>query len=181
MSVLLLVDAKEYLNITVNTQDAEIQDFIDAAEAAIGAKCGPLATVEKTVRVSGGGSRLLGLPVSPAVSLASVTPYASATIPMVDLHLDTAGARITYNDGSTFDASYYDVVYTAGRTPCPDDLLLAVKELLRHLWGTQRGTARRPGSQVSTETSNTVPGAAYLFPFRVEQLILPHRRRRLIG
>jgi hypothetical protein len=68
------------------------------------------------------------------------------------------------------------VVYLAGRSTVPDDLLFAVKELVRHLWTTQRGGATRPGSQQSDAMSNTLPGAAYVFPFRVEQLLAPHEQ-----
>jgi hypothetical protein len=53
-------------------------------------------------------------------------------------------------------------------------LLMAVKELVRHMWQTQRGPTRRPGSQPSESAANTVPGAAYLLPFRVSELIAPH-------
>jgi hypothetical protein len=66
------------------------------------------------------------------------------------------------------------VVYSAGRASCPADLLLAVRELVRHIWETQRGGTRRPGSSASSETANTIAGAAYLFPFRVEQLLAPY-------
>jgi hypothetical protein len=52
--------------------------------------------------------------------------------------------------------------------------LMAIRELVRHLWRTQRGPTRRPGSEPSESVSNTVPGAAYVLPFRVVELITPH-------
>jgi hypothetical protein len=108
------------------------------------------------------------------VSLTSVTPYNGTALTLSDLYLDTASAVVTYNSGAGFSANYYDVVYQAGRTTCPDDLLMAVLELVRHLWLTRRGPTRRPGSDPSEGTSNTVPGAAYLLPFRVSELVAPH-------
>jgi hypothetical protein len=173
MSVLALADARAYLNIAGTDRDGDLASTIAAAEAVIGQHCGPLASTTKTVRVLGGGCALV-LPTTPAVSLTSVTPYAETAITLSDLYLDTASAVVTYNSGAGFSARYYDVVYQAGRTTCPDDLLMAVKELVRHLWSTRRGPTRRPGSDPSESTSNTVPGAAYLLPFRVSELIAPH-------
>ena len=173
MSVLTLTLAKAHLNISNATQDVEIQTFIDAAEAVLTKHCGPLTSTATTVRVRGGGPGLL-LPITPAVSLTSVTPVDGTVLTLTDLYLDTRAGVVTYNSGFMFSSRFYDVVYNAGRTTCPEDLLMAVKELVRHMWQTQRGPTRRPGSQPSEGTANTVPGAAYLLPFRVSELIAPH-------
>lgn len=169
MSVLLLADAKTHLNITGTTPDVELQAVIDSAEAAIVKKCGPLASTATSVRVRG-CTHMLALPVMPAISLTSVTPRDGSALTLSDLYLNTASAVVTYNDGSRFPATYYDVVYSAGRTTCPDDLLFAVKELVRHLWQTQRGlTARTLPSE-----DGAASGAGYLLPNRVLTLIGPH-------
>ena len=117
---------------------------------------------------------MLRLPTAPAISLTSVTPVNGTAITLTDLYLNTRGARVTYNSGAGFYARFYDVVYSAGRTTCPADLLEAIEELVRHMWQPQRGPTRRPGSEPSEGTANTVPGAAYLLPFRVSELIEPH-------
>jgi len=173
MSAVTLAAAKSHLNIAVSTNDGELQGFIDSAEAAIARRVGPLASTATTARVRGCSDALV-LPKSPAVSLTSVTPADGVALTLADLYLDTLAAVVTYDSGAAFTARYYDVVYEAGRAECPDDLVLAVKELVRHLWSTQRGPTRRPGSTDSDSASNTIPGAAYIFPFRVEQLIAPH-------
>lgn len=173
MSTVPLADVKRHLNSTTAVNDGELQGFIDGAEAAITQHVGPLASTATTARVRGGTSALV-LPTAPAVSLTSVTPADSSALTLSDLYLDTAAAVVTYNSGASFTARYYDVVYQAGRATCPTDLQLAVKELVRHLWETQRGPTRRPGSTVSDAAANTLPGAAYVFPFRVEQLLAPH-------
>lgn len=175
MSVVSVPEVKTHLNLTVATHDVELQTFIDSAEGAISERVGPLAPTATTARVRGGGAALV-LPVSPAVSLTSVTPADSTALTLADLHLDTGAGLVTYNSGSAFSARYYTVVYSAGRATSPADLKLAVKELVRHLWATQRGTTARPGSRESESASNTLPGAAYAFPFRVEQLIAPHEQ-----
>lgn len=176
MSVLSRADAKKHLNITVNTQDDELDAFIASAEAAIAKRIGPLVSTPTTTRVIPTGVRL-ALPVLPAISLTSVTPADGDALALADLHLDTAAGVVTQNNGAAFVARCYDVVYAAGRTVSATenaDLYLAIKELVRHLWATQRGPGGRPGSTPSDSASNTIPGAAYLLPFRVSELLAPH-------
>ena len=184
MSVLTLAEAKAHLNITTTTQDVELATFMDAAEAVIAKRCGPLTPVTTTCRVRGGGS--LVLPVVPAVSLTSVSPAGwldsvdvyfdtyeddyGDPLPVTDLYLNGAAGVVTHNLGGTFGAASYDVVYESGRASIPEDLLLAVKELVRHLWSTsQRGGSRRPGSEAMA-----VNPATYLLPYQVQSLIEPH-------
>lgn len=173
MAVLSLSDAKSYLNITASQDDAELTSFIAAAEAAIAKKCGPLEESTVTARVHG-GSDALSLPVTPAVSLTSVTPVGGTALTLSDLYLDTGSGLVTYDVSGCFTSARYTVVYQAGRASCPDDLLHAVKALTKHMWETQRGGTSRPGGRGSDSYSNTLPGAAYAFPFRVEQLMAPH-------
>lgn len=176
MSVLSLPLAKTHLNIVGGTHDAEIQKMIDAAEAVITGHCGPLTSVATTIRVRGDGRLALVLPVTPAISLTSVTPVGGSALTLADLYLDAGPGLVTYNSGSAFISRFYDVAYNAGRSPCPEDLLLAVKELVRHLWQSQRGPTRRPGSPAGDSAANTLPGAAHTLPFRVTELIGPHLR-----
>jgi hypothetical protein len=177
MSVLTLAEAKAHLNIPDSDSDAELQTFIDAAEAALAARVGPLGPTTTTARVAGG--RTLSLPVAPAVSITSVTPVGGTALTVGSLYLDKDAGVISYSypSGLTFPYSWYDVVYVAGRAAnaCPDDLLMADKELLRHMWTTQRPSGGRFSSGSSDSAANTIPGAAYLFPFRVEALLDPYR------
>lgn len=172
MAVLPLADIKTHLNITGTSHDDELQGFVDAAVAAIGERVGPLEPVERTVRVRSHarGMRLPG----PVVSVTSITDAWQAALTVADFYADQATGLVSYADGSTLAAGAYTVTYMAGRDPVPADLQLAVKELVRHFWQTQRGPSRRPGSTASDTTSNTVPGAAYMLPFRVSELLKPH-------
>jgi hypothetical protein len=171
MSVVSLTEVKSHLNLTVSTHDGELQAFIDSAEAAIGERVGPLSPITRTVRVTPAG-RTLRVP-APAIGLTSVTDADGTGLTVADLYLNPAPGLVEFNDGQTFGSRYYTVVYQAGRTTCPADLKMAVKELVRHLWTTQRGPTARAGL-ASEMTSNSVPGAAYAFPIRVEQLLKPH-------
>jgi hypothetical protein len=172
VSVLSLADAKTHINVTGTAQDTEISAFIARAERAIAERVGPLEPEARTVRVTPTNSTLL-VP-SPAVSITSVTDSEGVALTVADLHLERAGL-ITYDDGRTFSSRWYDVVYLHGRSSCPADLVLAVAEMVRHLWDTQRGRSTPGGPRASEMTSNTIPGAAYLLPFRVAELIAPHR------
>ena len=173
MSVLTVPEAKKHLNIEVGTYDDEIQDVIDAAEAAIAQRCGPLEPTVVTTRALGNGGTI-ALPHYPVVSLTSITPEGSTALDISGVYADSVNGVLSYSNGATFATSTHTVVYTAGRASCPPDLLMAVKELVKHLWQPQRGGSKRPGTGGGDSYSNTVPGAAYAFPFRVEQLIAPH-------
>lgn len=188
MSVLKLLHAKAHLNITSSGLDAELQAFIDAAEAALSNRVGPLLAVQVTRQVRGGGTALV-LPVTPAISLVSVTPLASAAMLLTDLFLDVNTGLVTHASyNGIFPAARYAVVYQAGwqtgadpeadgYVALPGDLMLADKELVRHLWLTQRGSGvQRPGSKSPDTLSNTLPGSAFTLPFRVEQLLAPYIR-----
>lgn len=163
MSVLLLADAKAYLGIpaATATHDAELQEFIDAAEAAIGDRVGPLAPEARTARVVAVGGTLM-LPAAPVSTLTSVTPVdGSTSLVLDDLYLDVPAGLVT-----GVLPGEYTVSFIAGRSTVPASLLLATKELLRHLWRTQRG----PGGSSDAPS----PGMSFAMPNRVLELIGPH-------
>lgn len=173
MSVILLADAKAHLNITGSDKDVELQAVLDGAEGAIAERCGPLTSTEVTERVTGGGCGLV-VRETPVVSLTSLTPVNGTAYTVADFTVDKSAGVIEWTSGARFASGRYDVVYEAGRTSVPDDLKYGILELVRHMWATQRGPTRRPGSPASEGASNTLPGAAYLLPFRVTELIAPH-------
>lgn len=169
MSVTTLVEAKAYLNLSTTQHDTEVQLFIDRAEALVAERCGPLVAAPRSGRYTA-GSGGLALPVYPIRSLTSVTPVGGGTALTVgDLYPNDAGV-VEMDDGSDFPAGRYDVAWTAGHAAdaatVPADLKLGVLELIRHLWDTQRGASR-------TRTDAGTPGAAYIFPYRVEQALAP--------
>ena len=166
MSVLDLPTVKAYLGSSQNINDAEVQVFIAAAESAIVQRVGPLVIAEQTSVVRGSGTCDLALPVCPVASATSVTGKSGSTV-AVDWISERAGVL---HFESALSEDYYTVVYNAGwaadAASLPGDLKLAVCELTRHLWMTQRGTAQRG--------PDSVPGAAYAFPNRVTQLLSPY-------
>lgn len=162
-------DVRAALRIESVGQDAELQDVLDAAEAHLARRVGPLASTATTSRVRPSGGVLV-LPVLPAISLTSVTDADGTALTVGDLDLDTATGIVSYASGGALSSRWYTVVYAAGYATLPEDLVLAVKELTRHLWQTRRGPTR-PGAQAEPN-----PGAAYLLPYRVQSLIEPFER-----
>jgi hypothetical protein len=165
MSVLTLAEAKKHLNITDGDHDAEVQSFVDAAEAALAvSRVGPIGPVPTTARVSGGGRTLL-LPVAPAVSLTSVTPTGGAALTLTDLYLDKTAGTVAYTSDAPFTAFWYDVVYVAGRAAndVSDYLLWVNRELLRAMWSVQRPFGGRFASTpASAEPNTSIPPTARL-------------------
>lgn len=171
MAVLVLQEAKQYLKITGDDQNGTLQEIIDAAQAAIENRVGPLEQgAQTTLRLRGDGG-ILVLPTTNA-ELVSVTPVGGTALDLTLLNFQY-GIISPYYGWLWSSWMWFDVVYVSGRSVCPDDLKLALLELVRHLWSPQRGGGQRPNAQADT-AANTLPGAAYLFPFRVEQLLEPY-------
>lgn len=171
MSVLPLAEAKTHLNITRSDYDDEILAMIGAAEAAIAKRVGPLEPTDVTATVTGLGA--LTLPVYPVLSLTTITDAGGTSIPLLGVNVDLAAGVVTGSSGAGLGSSTYTITYSAGRESCSGDLRMAVMELVRHMWQTQRGPALYPGM---TDTPSPAPGAAYLMPYRVQELIAPHEQ-----
>lgn len=171
-SALSLSDAKAHLNIDVATYDTELTAVISSAEAMLAQRVGSLQSVTRTDRIEGDCYTLV-LRVTPVVSLTSVTGFTGGALTLGDLHVETRSGTVTYNTGACFVQPWYDVVYSAGRSTVPDDLLLADKELVRHLWTSQRGGASRPGQGGGTDQVAFAAQVGSL-PTRVLELIAPH-------
>lgn len=179
MTVLTLPEVKTHLNLTSTRHDDELTEFIGRAEAAVSQRVGPLESTEVTERVDGRGTSLV-LSQAPALSLTSVAPAGGEPLDTSGLRLDRAAGTVEHDGGGGwFPAARYDVTYTAGRATVPADLRLATLELLRHLWATQRGNAPTsagalPNAGETEVLSPAETGAAFSYPWRVEQLLAPH-------
>jgi hypothetical protein len=176
--------ARRHIGAVSDADDAEMQDMLARAEAAVTQLVGPLQPVTVTSVVGGRAGavnfpdswdgRSLVLPQRPVISLTSVTGSSGIAVDP-SLLLATDEGVVYYLDGfSRFNEIWYTVVYQAGRTTLPADLELAILELLRHLWETQRGAALRTGSPLAETLAPTLPGAAYTFPIRIDELLNPY-------
>ena len=170
-----LDDAKAHLQMRTDVNDAELQRFIWAADAAVAQKVGPLAPVTVTERTHGGGTSIV-LRQWPVRALTSVTYWDGSTVDVSNLDLDTDAGVLYWQWGTsgyfTAGTRNVTVTYTAGWDQAPADLEQAVLELVRHLWETQRGnnTPARPGFT----DEPAVPGAFSSWPVRVQELLAPY-------
>lgn len=172
MAVLTLAAAKQYLGISTAADDTLLTATIATAEAVIAERCGALEPTNRTARVVPNGCCFVLAP--PVVDLTSVTTDGGTAVATAGLYVDTDSGVVERNDGTPFVGRYLTVVYRQGRATCPADLLEAVKVLTKHLWAPQRGVGGRPGASTSDGAANTIPGAGYLLPNRVSELIAPH-------
>lgn len=169
MSALTLDEAKAHLNIRLDDTkyDAELPGFIDTAEAVVASYCGPLEATEVTAQVMASRDTLL-LPTVPALAVTSVVGL-DGTVATDALQLDRAAGVVRVLTGA-LGCRAYTVAYIAGRDSVPPDLLMAIKEQLRHLWTSQRGATPGPGS------SPDAARAGYLVPNRVAELMAPYQQ-----
>lgn len=184
MPVIELPEAKDHLHITGSDHDSELEGFIAAAESAIARKVGPLVPTVTTDTIYGFEQRHtyssgVGLLLStrPVISVTSVTPLGGSALTLGAQAVDDAGV-LSWAAGSPLAVgTRYTVVYVAGYADVPEDLRMAVKEMLRHLWKSQRGGTQRPGSgaraaAMSSQPDRTLPG--FLYPNFVVSLIEPY-------
>lgn len=171
MSLVLLADVKRHLNVGSPDDDIEIQSMIDASEASIAQilNAGSTLAVQAITQRAAGRSATLVLTHAPVVSVTSVTGSLSGALTLSDLDVDLEHGLICYSpfQSVAFWDPFYTVVYQAGYTvlTLPPDLVLAVKELTRHLWTTQRGGSNRPAHSVDPISTS------YSFPNRVLELV----------
>lgn len=181
MPVVDVAQVREHLSIEGTNLDTKLQPYIDGAIAAIGNLCGPLEPTTITRRVRGGGQDDLSLPVTPAISITSLTPIGGTALDTNLMYLDGEAGVVSYLSGQPFRHHYagfrtygFDVVYVAGYDPCPADLVMAVLELVRDLWTPAKRGPGRPGTRGTNRTANTVPKTADEMPFEVQKLIAPY-------
>lgn len=172
-SLISLAEAKAHLNITGTSDDGELRNFLAAATELIESKVGPCVRRTVTSRVSESNGGSIVLPVYPVLSVTSVTSTAPGgpTWTTAQLDVDSDAGIVSVLPGTPgFWQPPWDVVYPVGRQVIPERFLHADKELLRHLWETQRGAAP-PSVLQGEEVFTTSTGWSFTFPRRVLEAI----------
>jgi hypothetical protein len=182
-SLITLQEAKDFLNITTTTDDAELGLFTDAASQIWLARGLPGAGTPRDEFYDGGTTRIV-LRYTPIVSVTAVSETIGAiTYPLTEQPVDggtagayaftvdpftgvmcrrMAGVAIPFADGTT----NVHVTYSSGFATVPEDIKLAIKLLTRHMWQTQRGGSQRPGKGGNDDT----PSVAFIWPNRVQEI-----------
>ncbi|MGW1546614.1 head-tail connector protein [Streptomyces sp. NPDC002346] len=179
MALLTLADAKAQLNITTDSNDTELQAYVDAATPVIERFIGPCdeTQVSEVHDLGRSGSRLLVLRKTPAVSVTSIVDELSGSeaVAATAVVLDGEVGSLRRRDGGAL-RGLLRVTYTAGRTEVPATVNLAARMLVQHLWQTQnasRGPVLPGGGDYSV--SEPVAGLGYAVPNRVLELLEPYR------
>lgn len=170
MALVTLEEAKRQLNITGDSEDVELQVYIDALPEVIEGFVGVVEQREITDMVTGGGAALAVLH-PPLVSVTSLSD-GSTSYPADTLTVNGVAGTITQSGGGAFPAGTYMVTYTAGRAEVPPTIKLAALILLQHLWRTQRASrGGLAGGGDDFSVTEPIPGFGYAVPHRVMQLL----------
>lgn len=185
--IVTLQQAKDFLNITTTTFDSELGGFIDAASQMITNRIGPVSGSPTYDEWYDGGRPQIVLRHTPVQSVTSITEsYGAATsYTLTPVTLDSgsvagsfaytvdlsagiitrraAGVAMPFAPG----VQNIHVVYTAGYATVPADLVQATNLLISHMWTTQRGGSKRPG----TGGDDWNPSHLESWPPRVEEIL----------
>ncbi|MGZ4518878.1 MAG: head-tail connector protein [Mycobacteriaceae bacterium] len=186
-----LSEVKAQLNMTSTANDAELQDYLDAACDEVEQWVGPVATrvitgefvdlMGRTIfnELTTAGTRDFVLRWRPVQSIQSITSaiLAGVTYAPTDFFIDTDTGIVRRNDGGTIFGPLV-VSYTAGYATPPAWARLAAKIIVQHLWRTQRGGAKRSGSG---DDDGTVQGVGFAIPGAAAELLESHRLVPAIG
>lgn len=147
VSVISLEDARAHLNITRTVHDEELRPFLEAATEMIEIYTGevvPRRSVTEFRRVR--PTDRLSLFSTPVISLTTVATVDGLTTWNVgtDLHLDPELGLVTVRVGKRPLAGHLQLVYVAGYLLIPARYTMAGRELVKHLWSSQRGSKGGP-------------------------------------
>lgn len=159
MAILTLDEAKTCLDIKTSNYDAELPDYIAAAEDYATFKCGPSEPVSITeIRH---GYIEIALSTKPVLSVDSVVGQAMGALTMSSLWFNPdAGVIRAKTLSFQIPNDYYTVTYTAGRASVPFAIKQGVRMVLADLWATRRGiNTRNPG--MANDVNHPIPGAGY--------------------
>ena len=148
----------------------DLERYIEAATPLIEYKTGPLIVRARTFTFDGGSTAVL-LPVR----FASVTTITESGSPVIDyVAQPTAGIIYagTTQSPRSFLPGVQNVVVTVqvGSATVPPNVILATRELVRHLWQIGRQGNRPAYGQDAAET----PPMGFAYPRRVLELLSPN-------
>lgn len=184
--IISLADARAALNLasSATTSDDEILLYIAAATEVVESIAGPQLAASHTETHTGGGYAL-GL-FHKAAAITAVTEDGTA-LTSGDYSLDANSGllwRGTYPGAGTWSADTtagISVTYTVGSSAVAPNVILAARELVRHLYAIGQQPWRQPyGGGIEDAMMTTTP-SGYAVPNRVLDLLKPSMAGRLPG
>lgn len=174
--IMSLADAKAHLNETGTLQDEEIRAFMATVTEVVESIVGPVVVRTYTnERVRSGSSALLLLH-PPVISVTSVTSVSGSPTWTTGFDVDAAAGIVRLSIGGYFTGGPWNVTYVAGRTVIPARFVQAGKEMLWHLWSTQRGATSDSTTPDLVDVAQYEAGygqafAGFTIPHRVLELL----------
>lgn len=187
--IIVLDQAKSFLNISDVTYDEELTTFVNVASQMIVNRIGqvvqPAAALDEWY--DGGSERIVLRNNGPIVSVTSVAEVmGTVTYSLAEVTLDSAPSGNPYTFTVDLDMAVLvrraagiavpfadgirniHVAYVAGYGTVPADIAQACQLLVKHLWETQRGSIK-PGAGGSSQ-----PATSYSLPARVAEILAPY-------
>lgn len=173
MAIVTLDQAKAQLNITGNTNDEELQGYVDSVAGAVEDHLHQVVearAVTDDIELCGRSSfRLWSAPV---ISLTSVVSLDGATTYDTEsLHVSASGV-VRVLSGSA-PSGWVRVTYQAGYDPIPPRYVRGALIILQHLWETQRGASGAVRSLATSSDETYDPRYSYSIPRRALELLGP--------
>jgi uncharacterized phiE125 gp8 family phage protein len=184
-----LPEVKAFLNITNGNSDTSIQSMLSASSDMITNRIGPVGGSPTFSEWYDGGGPKIVLRHAPVQSIVKITEAWGATMiytlnaSVLDgtptdmgqwgYSVDLGAGIITrraagYATPFARGVQNINVQYVAGYATVPEELKLATKLLVQHMWATQRGGSKRPGlGGDDSGPSNDFDA----FPSRVEEIL----------
>lgn len=174
MSVIDLARFKEHLSeaVAANAGDAELQRTLDAAEALVAKRCGPLGAGAETLTEHAFGANL----VLPRTRLQSITEVRDPDGNVVTLapgavNLLSGVITLPYRRVGAWQV---DIPADADAA-LPADLELAILIIAAHLWETQRVPGANRSAGFGQPQGTPTPPVGFAIPNRAATLMAPYR------
>lgn len=172
LRVVGLAEVKEHGNITATNADRELLDFIGTAQEMVEAVVGvttPRTITDERLRQRP-GEAFAWLQHTPVLEVTTVVENGVTLVAGSHYLLWPDTGRLDRLPSGRWSCTDTLVTYRAGRTPMPDAIRWAVKELTIHLW---RSTQAQRGGRGRGEATNET-AAAYGLPNRVRDALVPY-------
>lgn len=163
--ILDLATTKTFLGITDAASDAELTIFMNVVEAAWYAEGFP-GESRAEIEELAGGKCVLTVHHRPVLAVTAITEgWDAVAVDTTKVHVRKDAGTLTKRFGDFPEP--VTVTYTWGFATVPANIKQALQLLVKHLWMTQRGGARKQSAEVEL-------GAAYTWPNRVLELAKPY-------
>ena len=177
IGIFSLAEGKAHLNLDPLSfvNDDELSFFINVVTRIVEHVIGPV--VPRTITEQHDNGYCIMLRHGPVISLTSIGPWLTAgeNINPADCRVNPVTWKIERKSGIPFQQGPYAVTFLAGRTIIEPNVMHGAKEILRHIWETQRGPSMvGPGPGLTEDDQSfAIQGRAWTVPRSVLESLAP--------